>query len=65
MAAKLTTLTHKIAIQLHLVANKELYHLQLSLQAASPKMFGYTLILVRLFSSRNDRIERLKGSHVI
>jgi hypothetical protein len=40
MAVKLTRLTHKIAIQLHLVA--EIYHLQFSLQAASPETFGYT-----------------------
>jgi hypothetical protein len=35
MAAKLTRLTHKIAIQLH--------HLQFSQQAASPETFGYNL----------------------
>jgi len=33
MAAKLTRLTHR-----------ELYHLQFSLQAASPETFGYTLV---------------------
>jgi hypothetical protein len=38
MATKLTILTHKIAIQLHL------YHLQFSLQTASPETFGYTLV---------------------
>jgi hypothetical protein len=43
MAAKLTRLIHKIAIQLHLVA-RELYHLQFSLRAASPETFGYTLV---------------------
>jgi hypothetical protein len=37
MAAKLTRLTHKILIQLHL------YHLEFSIQAASPETFGYTL----------------------
>jgi hypothetical protein len=42
MAATLTTLTHKIAIQLHLVA--ELCQMQFSLQAASPETFGYTLV---------------------
>jgi len=42
MAIKLTRLTHKIAIQLHLVA--ENYHFQFSLQAASPETFGYTLV---------------------
>jgi hypothetical protein len=42
MAAKLTRLTHKIAIQLHEVAG--LYHSQFSLQAASPETFGYTLV---------------------
>jgi len=38
MAANLTRLTHKIAIQLHLVT--ELYHLQYSLQMASPETSG-------------------------
>jgi len=42
MTAKLTRLTHKIAIQL----NKELYHLQFSLQAASPETFGCTLVML-------------------
>jgi hypothetical protein len=42
MAAKLTRLTHKIAIQLHLVA---VYLLQFSLQAASPETFGYAIVL--------------------
>jgi len=42
MAAKLTRLAHKIAIKLHLVA--DLYHLQFSLQAASPETFGYDLV---------------------
>jgi hypothetical protein len=45
MGAKLTRLTYKIAIQLHLVA-VELHHLQFSLQAASPETFGYTLVYV-------------------
>jgi hypothetical protein len=43
MAAKLTKLTHKIAIQLHLVA-ESMYHLQFSLQAANPETFGYVLV---------------------
>jgi hypothetical protein len=43
MATKLTRLTHKIAIELHLMV--EFYHLQFSLQAASPETFGYILIL--------------------
>jgi hypothetical protein len=43
MAAKFTRLTHKIAIQLHLVA-WELYHLQFSLQAATPETIVYTLV---------------------
>jgi succinate dehydrogenase hydrophobic anchor subunit len=42
MAAKLTRLTHKIAIQLLLVT--ELYHLQFSLQAVSQETFGYTVV---------------------
>jgi len=42
MAAKLTRLTHKIAIQLHLVA--ESCHLQMSLQTASAETFGYTRV---------------------
>jgi hypothetical protein len=45
MAAKPTKLTHKIATQLHQVA-RSWYHLQFSLQAASPETFGYTLILI-------------------
>jgi hypothetical protein len=46
MAAKLTILTHKIAIQLHLMAERELYYLQFLLQAASPETFGYILVFV-------------------
>jgi hypothetical protein len=42
MAAKLTRQTHKLAMQLHLVA--EIYHFQFSLQAASPDAFGYIFI---------------------
>jgi hypothetical protein len=38
-AAELTRLTHKIAIQLHIV--------QFSLQAASPETFEYTLIYLQ------------------
>jgi hypothetical protein len=45
MAAKLTRLTHKIAIQL--------YHLQFSLQAASPETFGYMLAVIYITRSRN------------
>jgi len=44
MAAKLTRLIHKIAIQLHLVSGRDLYHLLFSLQAANPGTFGYTLV---------------------
>jgi hypothetical protein len=47
MTAKLTRLTHKIAIQLHLV--RELYYLQFSRQTACPETFGYKLAV--LFSS--------------
>jgi hypothetical protein len=43
MAAKLTILTHKISIQLHLVA-ESCYHLQFLLQAVSPVTFEYTLL---------------------
>jgi hypothetical protein len=43
MAAKLARLTHKITIQLHLVAQRAVS--QLSLQAASPETFGYTFVL--------------------
>jgi hypothetical protein len=45
MAAELTRLTHKIAIQLQ-PSGRELYHLPFSLQAASPETFGYTLVLI-------------------
>jgi len=38
MVAKLAKLTHKIAIQLHLVA-ESLYHMQSSLQVASLETF--------------------------
>jgi len=41
MATKLTRQTHKIAIQLHLVA-ESLYHLQFSLQETISETFGYT-----------------------
>jgi hypothetical protein len=43
MAAKLTRLTHKIAIQLYLVT-ESCTILQFSFQAASPETFGYTLV---------------------
>jgi hypothetical protein len=46
MAAKLTRLTHKIAIKMHLVA--ELYHLQFSLLTASPETSEYILVVLRL-----------------
>jgi hypothetical protein len=46
MAAKFTRLTHKIAIQMHLVA-ESCTILQFSLQAASPETFGYTLIYLK------------------
>jgi len=41
-AAKLTRLTHKIVIIAP--SSRKLYHLQFSLQAASPETFGYTLL---------------------
>jgi hypothetical protein len=44
MAAKLATLTHKIAIQLHLVA-ENCTQLQFTLQIPSPETSGYTLVL--------------------
>jgi len=51
MAAKLTRLTHKRAIQLNLVA-ESCTILKFSLQVASPETFGYTLIC-RTFQSIN------------
>jgi hypothetical protein len=42
MAAKVTKLTHKKDTTAP--SSKELYHLQFSLQAASPETFGYTLV---------------------
>jgi hypothetical protein len=39
MAAKHTRLTHEMAIN-----GRQIYHLQFSLQAASPETFGYTLV---------------------
>jgi len=43
MVAKLTRLTHKIA-----TSGRELYHVQFSLQVASPETFGYPYVLRRL-----------------
>jgi len=43
MAAKVTRLTHKIAIQMHVMA-ESCITLRFSLQAASPETFGYTLV---------------------
>jgi len=45
MAAKLTRLTHSIAIQLYLVA-ESCTICSFRLQAASPETFGYTLVLL-------------------
>jgi len=42
-AAKLTRLTHKIAITTA-PSGSELYRLQFTLQGASPETFGYTLV---------------------
>jgi hypothetical protein len=47
MAAKLSILTHKIPIQ-PAPSGRDLYHLQFSLQAASPETFGYTLVICKL-----------------
>jgi hypothetical protein len=47
MAAKLTRLTHKIAIQLHLVAESCTICSSRS-KAASPETFGYTLLATEL-----------------
>jgi len=43
MAAKLTRLTHKNS-DTTVPSGRELYHLQFSLQAASPETFGYILV---------------------
>jgi len=43
MVAKLTRLTHKRMIQLHLVAGS-CNHLYFTLQAASPETFGYIIV---------------------
>jgi hypothetical protein len=53
MAEKLTRLTHKIAIQLHLVA-ESCTILQFSLQVASPETSRYTLV-VRCCTILNNR----------
>jgi hypothetical protein len=45
MAAKLTGLTHRIAIPLHLVSESCTF-CSFRLHAASPETFGYTLILI-------------------
>jgi len=49
MAAKLTRLSHKIPIQLHLVA--ETCTMQFSLQAASQETFRYTLVYSKQYKS--------------
>jgi hypothetical protein len=57
MAAKLTRLTHKIATQLHLVA--ESYTICSSRpQAASPETFGYTLIHTHTHTHTHTHEER-------
>jgi hypothetical protein len=43
MAAKLTTLTHK-KNDTTAPSDRELHHLEFSLQAAGPDTFGYTLV---------------------
>jgi len=45
---KTQRLTHKTAIQLHLVACRELCQLHFSLQAASAETFGYTVVYNKL-----------------
>jgi hypothetical protein len=49
MAAKLTRLTHKTDATA--LSDREMYHLQFSLQAASPETFGYTLVYQLLKAS--------------
>jgi hypothetical protein len=44
MAAKLTRLTHKIDTTA--LSGRRLYHLQFSLQAASPETFGYIFVFL-------------------
>jgi hypothetical protein len=44
MAAKLTRLTWQNSETSAPSGGRELYHLQFSLQAASPETFGYTLV---------------------
>jgi len=63
IAAKPTRLTHKIAIQLHLLA--ELYHLQFSLQAASPETLdisSYIFNVSRSLDSENVRLTLIRLS---
>jgi hypothetical protein len=56
MAAKLTGLSHKIAIQL------ELCHLRFSLQVVSPETFGYTLVQV-LQTFQNQMLCHIKKTN--
>jgi hypothetical protein len=51
MAAKFTILTHKIAKQLHLVAESCTVCSSRS-NAASPETFGYSLLLLQRYVSR-------------
>jgi hypothetical protein len=53
MAAKLTRLIHKNN-DTTAPSDRELYHLQFSLQAASPETFAYTLIIRTATVNQNE-----------
>jgi len=59
MAATLIRRAHKIAVQLHLVA-EGLYHMQFLLQAANPETFGYTIVFVH----RNEHDMKIECYHL-
>jgi hypothetical protein len=52
MAAKLTRLTHKNS-DTTACSGRELYHMQFSLQVASPELFGNTLIKQHAYQNSN------------
>jgi hypothetical protein len=59
MSAKLTRLTHKIAIQLHVVA-ESCTICSSRPQATSPETFGYTLVYIHLSAEQTSGIRTLK-----
>jgi hypothetical protein len=60
MATKLTRLTQKSDTAAP--SGRELYHLQLSLMAASPETFGYTFVLIAFVVNRTEAYTKSNGT---